>query len=256
MHSLNAIRLPCASELLDLWDAGDGASPAQRALLLVASAWPDECALDARPLGFINARLLQLRAALFGPVITCLANCASCHAELESRVPIDALLALGRKPSGGPHAFAATLDIDDGTRVAVRIPCIGDLLSLDGARGESGAALLARIVDPVTVGGTDEGGERCDPERLTPDACRQIERWVADADPLGVIHLSLRCPECSASWREPLHVVDLLWIELSHHASRLLREIARLAQAFGWSEADLLGMPVQRRLRYLALLES
>ncbi|NVH74218.1 hypothetical protein FSB08_17090 [Paraburkholderia sp. JPY432] len=260
MHPLHPLRLPDSSELLDLWDAGERASPARRALLLVGSAWPGEPALELRPLGFVNARLLALRAALFGPMLECLADCAQCGAVTESSVPVDALLALASEGDDVPGA-ASTLDVGDGVRVAVRKPCTADLLALDGAADQaaaSGEALLARLLtlESAPAAASDVPARSIDPEVLSPGARECVERWVADADPLGFIRLALRCPVCAASWREPLHVVDLLWAEVSHYAARLLRDVARLAHAFGWSEADLLRMPAQRRLRYLALLES
>lgn len=258
MHPLQSMRLPGASGLLDLWDAGEQATPARRALLLVRSAWPDESALETRPLGFVNARLLRLRAALFGPTLAFLADCAACGAVAESSVPIDALLALGRDDGGETDdaigGASVMLDLNDGTCVAVRVPCIGDLLALDATPGDAGAALLARIAAPATDAAASFAGPTA--ASLPPHARAQIEDWVSDADPLGFIQLALRCPVCAVTWREPLHVVDILWAELGHQAARVLCDVARLAHAFGWSEDDVLRMPALRRQRYLALLPS
>lgn len=264
--------------LLDAWDDGEHLSPARRALLLLGamngasglrnsegSRVDDE---DAAywPLGLVNARLLALRVGLFGETLTCLADCTRCGAVVESDVPIDTLLAMDRS-----RADAASRDLPNarrmidlnGTPVAVRAPCIGDLLALSERKGAQdsidapGAALLARLVRLAEPQSSSSGnGDDAWSAVLSGDARRQIEQCVAELDPLGFIELSLACPECGHPWQEPLHVVDLVWAEIDALASRLLREVAQLAHSFGWSERDILHMPPMRRRRYLELLAS
>ena len=81
-----------------------------------------------------------------------------------------------------------------------------------------------------------------------------LERTVLEHDPLAQIELSVTCPSCGLEGREPLHAIDFVWAEVSAWAERLLGEVARLAQAFGWSERDILQLSNQRRRRYLELL--
>jgi hypothetical protein len=263
------------THLLDAWDDGECLSPARRALLLLALAWPD-MSLEARgmerwPLGRVNARLLTLRAGLFGGTLVCLADCAVCGAVVESELSIDALLEMGGHAEADADAMDAMderrmIEVD-GMRLAVRAPCIADLLALSelseaGVASMPGAALLARLVDaPSASGRDDDNGDGDDdngplPAALPSSTRMRIEQCVAELDPLAYIELSLACPECGHPWHEPLHVVDMLWTEIGAFATRLLHEVAQLAHAFGWSEREILHMPSTRRRRYLELLGS
>src|SRR5688572_24542259 len=112
---MRGMRMPSAAALLDAWDAGCHATGARRALLLArlapsharASASgdsdsaadtvgspdappdtgpPSDTDLAHLPLGHIAARVLALRAALFGPALASLADCPRCGTVVESQV--------------------------------------------------------------------------------------------------------------------------------------------------------------------------
>jgi hypothetical protein len=48
----------------------------------------------------------------------------------------------------------------------------------------------------------------------------------------------------------------LFFFELSGRAKRLLRDVHQLARAYGWSEAAIVSLPLDRRLAYLLLVEE
>jgi hypothetical protein len=81
-----------------------------------------------------------------------------------------------------------------------------------------------------------------------------IEARLAEADPASDLKVALRCPECGHAWEVSFDIAEFLWDEVSSRARRLLRETHRLALAYGWSEAEILGLSDFRRRSYLELL--
>ncbi|MGZ5265901.1 MAG: hypothetical protein ACXWCC_03860 [Caldimonas sp.] len=83
-----------------------------------------------------------------------------------------------------------------------------------------------------------------------------LDAALADADPARELQLDLTCPACATTRR---HVVDLeaqLLGSFAGKQGRWLRQIARLAQAFHWPEAEIARMPQWRRDFYLARLDG
>ncbi|MEK4035894.1 hypothetical protein WOC76_19935 [Methylocystis sp. IM3] len=229
------------SELLDVCDLGDGSSPAGRAVLLLdaADARDDDADGDPRdwPLGLVNGALLRLRAQVFGPRLEVLANCPQCAAICESALDCLAIAASAPRRSG-PFLLAYREEL-----IGYRLPTPADVMAAADCAATPAHALARRILldsDAVDA----------------PGLAGALALAVAEADPLAQIELALHCPECAARWTEPLHVIDILWAELRNFATRLTIDIARLAQAFGWREADILAMSPRRRQRYLALLPT
>lgn len=229
------MRTPAASEIVDLADAGSGLSPLRRALCLAQAAWPEAGDPAGWSMGLLNARLLELRMALFGPRLVCLANCPRCEAVAETEIVIRQLLA------GADDMRPASPIETDGGVVTWRAPTPADVLQLADQSADLGQALLARVADAPA---------------WTPALRATVEQRIAEHDPLAQIDLVLDCPACGARWSEPLHVIDVLWTELCALADRLVSEVVHLAHAFGWAEADVLAMSAQRRQRYLSRLAA
>lgn len=243
---------PDASYLIDAWEEGDRASPAQRALLLLGTMRPesrDELAI--MPLGWIAGQLLRLRAALLGPTLVCLTNCRQCDGVLETSVDIadlTALAALDPAAALGPRSMRIE---QDGYLVDFRLPSCADLLRLQGELPSAAERLAHDLIERAV-----KGDAALAPADL-PAACHAaIERAVLEHDPLAQIELSLGCPSCGFQGLEILQAIDFVWAEVAAWAQRLIGDVARLAQAFGWREADILQMSAQRRRRYLDLLPS
>jgi len=76
------------------------------------------------------------------------------------------------------------------------------------------------------------------------------------ADPNADLLLNMVCPECSGQWSVGFDVPGYLWMEVRTWARRTFREVAVLAQAFGWSEAEIMAMSPSRRGDYLDLLSA
>jgi hypothetical protein len=244
-----SLRTPSATEVLDAWDAGHRGSAAERALLLLRTVRTEPLEqLSAMPLGWVAAELLQLRAALFGPALDCLASCRRCRAAVEARVEVGRLTALAGPGDAGRKL--RTLKVGN-WRVDYRIPSCDDLLALRGdpraAAGELAQGLIARA---------SQAGRTVLATTLSPEILSAVEREILKHDPLSRIEIGLACPSCSATWSETLDVFEFVWTEVAALAQRLAGQVARLAFAFGWHERDILTMPEERRRRYLELIPA
>ncbi|HTB80757.1 MAG TPA: hypothetical protein VK717_07710 [Opitutaceae bacterium] len=161
-----------------------------------------------------------------------------CRELLEVPLAIAALTALHDE-----HAAQKNLAMPgDGTATSTLRRPTGDDLRRWRAAGES-IAHHAMLRDLVLAGETP-----ADPDPLT----EALEAF----DPLLAFTLSLTCPSCG---RSADHLVDLEALALARLQARqtlLLREIHRLAGAYGWTESEILAVPAARRVRYLELVEA
>ena len=63
----------------------------------------------------------------------------------------------------------------------------------------------------------------------------------------------VRCP-CGSEWVDELDIRTVVWSDLTEWVGRTLTEVHQLAQAYGWSEAEILAMSGWRRRWYLEAL--
>ena len=189
-------------------------------------------------LGQVNATLFEIRVGLLGGELECLADCQACGAVVSSELDVGRI----RAAHGSPTAAMPVVD-RDGRHRHVRLPTAADLAAVESLVDGRGADLVRAIV-------VDAG------DAMPDVAVEQLQQFVLQRDPLAYVELALACPDCGHRWNAALHAIDVLWSELEVLAMRLLREVARLAQAFGWREADILAMTPRRRDAYLAMVAS
>ena len=89
------------------------------------------------------------------------------------------------------------------------------------------------------------------PVDMPEEAARQIDALIEEREAAGELACRLTCPDCGADWTEYLDVAAHLWAEIEAAAHRLLHEVAEIAAAFGWSEAEIMAMSEARRAAYL-----
>lgn len=227
-------------ETLALWEAlASTTSVARGASVLVALGAAAGLADAVRmPLATAaRAALGELRERA-GPQVQTVLTCPDCGAVLDVPLRLDDLLdATGDLPEGA----AAGLVTVDG--VVVRGPTTEDLLVALASEDPS-AALRGRCVTwPAGVGAT------------TADPAVQ-ERVSAAAEELaGASALAVRldCPDCGGDVAAEVDAVALLADRVADEVRDLLADVAELAMAFGWSEADVLQLSDARRHAYLDL---
>ena len=213
-----------------------------RALLLLGAAHPDEPpgALAALPLGRRDASLLRLRERTLGPTLEIETRCPACHERLELAVPSADLRAVSPQSDPAPIRLG-----HDAVEVTFRLPTSRDLLDARDADD---------LLDRCVLEARDASGQ---PVGDLPSEVRAaLAEAMAEADPLAEIDLAMTCVACGHAWSEVLDVASFVWAEFEAWAPRLLRDVHRLASAYGWAERDVLAMSAWRRGQYLRLLDS
>jgi len=233
------MRTPSESDLLSLWEEGQVRHPIDRALLLCAWARPDIAAdrFARLPLGLVNASLLKMRAALFGPRVELQVECEHCGETLDIPLAIDELLAgqaepddIGEIEVGGFH---------------FRLPASRDLATIAYELDPEAAAL--RLLEACCVARPADAP-------VTVELLAEADPCLEAADPLAELTLSVTCAACGSASEVPLEAGALLWDDIQVYARALLAQVHALASAYGWTEEEILALPPRRRTAYLNLV--
>jgi len=228
--------------LLAVWENGLRRHPIDRALLLFAlaepGAPPEELA-DV-PLGRRNAALMALYRARFGTRLAAWADCPGCGERMEFAIDTDEL---PPPPQGGPEMIDAA-----GRRF--RRPTSRDLAQLSGEPDPEAAAQRLLRECAETPDALPQDGESLG------RVLESVETMMETADPWADLTLAMRCPACGQDDAAVLDIAGILWEEIDSHAQRLLDDVHALAQAYGWSEPEVLALSEPRRAAYLARVQS
>lgn len=254
-----------ATDMLRLWEIGEGLTGVERAVALLHVGLPNARLDDLYDLGIgqRDALLFQLRERTFGPTLRCCTECPRCASRLEIQLPTSAL----RVTSDTEDADEVGVD-GDGLfthqsgewRIRFRVPNSRDLAAVAAVASEEEGMqeLVGRCVAQVQrVGaGEDETVENVDVAALPPAVLSAVSSELARRDPQAVLTMSLRCAACGHAWKSVFDIGSFFYTEVSAQAQRLAREICVLARAFGWSERDILAMSARRRQLYLQEAEA
>jgi hypothetical protein len=241
------MRTLSAHDLLRIWEVGEDQHPLDRALTILATACPDLTwdDLAALSIGERDARLLAIRERTYGPRLEGFVECPRCSESLEFDVRVADLRAT--EPAAGERALELA---SDGIELRFRLPDSRDLAAVMGC-GDLAAAhdlLIQRCVLEARREGKPLSGSE-----LPAEVAAEISRSMSEHDPQAEVLLDLSCPSCHNRWQALFDIVTFFWTELSAQAQRLLREVHSLARAYGWREADILGMSARRRQFYLEM---
>lgn len=171
------------------------------------------------------------------------ANCGSCGERFDFSVNRSDLPVKG---AGEGYPFAAVETSLGPCRF--RVPTGTDQEMLAGLDDEDEA--LRCLVERCLVALPD--GYRGTAAAFTPGDVARIEAALEDVAPELAVTVQAACPACGAS-----HVIDVdPYVALSLHAGGgLLHEIHLLAATYHWGEAEILALPLDRRRRYLDLID-
>jgi uncharacterized protein (UPF0212 family) len=241
------MRALSASELLSAWEQGQAQPPVQQALRLLAAACPEMTseALARLSIGQRDASLLTLREWTFGPQLVGLANCPHCNERLELTFNIADIRASPKNEPEEVHSLSVAESV-----VRWRLPNSLDAMAMSGSHDvdEARKLLLARCV--LTV---QQGSEERSTDQLPPEIANAVVQQMAEADPQADVQLALACPACGHAWQAAFDIISFFWSEINAWAYRTLREVHTLAQAYGWTERDILALSPQRQQFYLEM---
>jgi hypothetical protein len=239
------VRSLSASRLLDVWEAGQALGTPARAVAVLAAALPDRspAELAALPLGDCDAALLAFHEHSFGPIAEGLATCPGCGDSVEVTLDLRQLHADAVDAGPGPWELRW-----DELTLVFRLPCPADLALAERAGDPASArrqiarrCVLAVLREQDTVSF----------DALPEAALAALAARMAELDPQADLELELRCPACDRTWDAILDIAGFVWARLAAAARRLAGDVALLARAYGWREADILGMSAWRRQLYL-----
>jgi len=241
---------------LDAWEQGLGRPSVWQAAVLLAAVCPGVPieALAQLSIGQRDAILLALRERVFGSAFTGLARCPACSEQLE--------LTLNTADIQVAEATAVTPEtiqpqiwtlVVDGYEVLFRLPNSYDLVQLPAQVDPLAARkqLLQHCILNVSHHNAVDA-------LVQPPAnvVEQVVEQMGYVDPQGNMEMALACPFCEHSWIVPFDIASFFWVELHHWALRMLHETHLLAQAYGWSEYDILKLSPRRRHYYLNMVKG
>jgi hypothetical protein len=184
----------------------------------------------------VNAGLLQLRAALFGPQLEFELACAHCDEALAMQVTTDQLL-----------ADAQALEPDAAIDVALcrfRLPDSRDMAAVAGQPDTDRAATL--LLERCCL-------HRPDGAPALRDLLHDAEERLDAADPLADPRLVVTCHACGQHTDAAIDAGAIVWSDIQRHARQLLEQVHLLARSYGWTEGEVLALGPARRMAYLDL---
>lgn len=235
-----------AADLIESWEQGKAISLPSRGASLLTLLGVGPSAQAHLSVGQRDELLMELRRHVLGSQVDGVMDCPACQEQLELSFGIDDVLA---KPPGDP---GENLDLTiDGCVLRARPPKASDLLIIEGA----GAAtdLRMALIEKCVL--ESKQGDLVLPVRELPEAVlTRLAETLAEADPQADVHFEVQCPACGHSWTAIFDILSYFWSELEVWARRVLFEVHTLASAYGWREAEILGMSGWRRAQYLELV--
>jgi hypothetical protein len=244
VHTLNAAALFAA------WESGLPQGPVQRALTLLAIAWPERSIDDWAHaiIGERDEHLLRIRDEVFGPTIEAIIACAACGERLDISFTSQSIRV---EPAQLPDRNRRFSMAAAGYEVSFRLPNSADLITaLESGQNNGSEILLKRCVE------ASRKDKPIDPLRLPPFVLKLLNERMAAADPQAQVLVDLLCPACEHRRSVVFDILSYLWSEIDDWARRLLTEVHALASAYGWSEAEILSLSARRRQLYLQMIEG
>ncbi|MCP3868840.1 MAG: hypothetical protein GY703_12225 [Gammaproteobacteria bacterium] len=232
--------------LVELWEQGCYLGPIDQAIRVI-------CAVDlslsdrqvrSLPLAQRDRMLLDIRSRLFGDLCTCTDRCPHCAVVSEFEFSIHDLL----EQTKDQEKAEILVHLED-YKVAIKAPTsldVEQVLSSSKTDVTRTSALLSRCIVSVTRAGAAVSADQL-PEALT----EPLVQAMVEAQELADIRFGLTCGECGTGWSAPFDITRFLWDEIDYLARRLLHEVHRLASVYGWTDRDILLIPLRRRAFYL-----
>ena len=222
----------------------------RKTLRLLSEAYPggDMKSVGHLSIGDRDARLLQMREWMFGPLLRIIANCPQCREMIEWESNIDNFKLQPVLPELNVRTF--TLE-KDGYHIRFRLPDTYDISkAINDPSYLSDQNKLIR--DCILEKSRD--GEKFEGYDLPEAVWNALDDRMGKEDPQADIRMDIKCPACSHHWEASFDITGYIWAEIENWAHRVMREVVLLARSFGWAEKDILQMSPMRRQLYIQML--
>lgn len=235
-------------DLLTVWEGARQARPSKRTLTLLKSVLQENGKSIANwTIGESDAFLLKLQRSLFGTHLNGSSFCPACAAEIEMSIEVESLLA-----TCGPSSKSYRVTYGKPPLIiSFRLPTLYDIQQLPV---DEEPTVLRRLIAERCVQNVEGKGRKISNKLLSDEAISAVSQAMSREDPQADIVLNLQCPECNHTWQNTFDIADFIWREISSKARRLLYQIHHLAQAYGWTESEILSLSEARRQTYLDLV--
>ncbi len=239
-----------ATGLLNIWERGSSATLVERALLILSEARPEVSWDDLAGLsiGARDSMLLRFYEETFGSSIQALCDCPGCGGITESSIDVGEILHTARVEE--ENRISLTWEDYD---VRFRLPDSRDLAALLPVEDKALAA--KRLFERCLIDARRDG-KAILPDSLPPGLADYVSDRIARAEPQSDVELEMTCPVCQHSWVSAFDIAAFFWSVISTWAQSLLRDVHKLALAYGWSEEAILAMSAARRQAYLEMISS
>jgi hypothetical protein len=246
-----------------MWDRGGSCDSVGHALLLLRFSQEargdvvDEH-LAATQVGHSNVHLLELCRCLLGlSRLSAVADCPKCGKMLDTSIAIDPLLQCLRMNERDQSATTTGASIEamvGDFEFSLRVAELSDL----HAAARAGNTLRARraLLDRCVRSVKRESLSPLTIEDVPPDVLDAVSEQLSRHDPVAELNVAIKCPECSHPFEAGLDPAAFAWSALESMARRLQTEVVTLAEAFGWTESEVLALTPRRRQTYLNLLSD
>ncbi|SMY06271.1 hypothetical protein [Flavimaricola marinus] len=220
-HGLTPQKLPDPA-LMALFDRAEGAPLAERRLALAAAFLPGDADVPSLGVGDAERLFWHAKCALFGPRAPAQFACDGCGEMIGFAVPEGFDL---------PARVAPVARVAyNGVTYEIACPTLEGL-------GQGGVAAL------------------CPDAPWSDPAFRAKAAEALDAaDPAIDVVFDVTCADCGAENPRAFDAAAFLWADLEAFAAGVFAQVAILARAFGWSEAETLALSPARRARYVGMV--
>jgi hypothetical protein len=240
------------SDLVEMWEQGCNRPTVARALLLLSRCGPKRSGpeVSALSIGQRNQALLGVHERMFGDRLECRVACPECGDELEFELDSRALASDGYVDA----ALDAVYELrEEDVEIQFRVLDSHNLAAASRCTSVEHAR-------QVLVGRSVLSARRANLELAAEDLPASTVAALADelerVDPSIVWRLSLTCDGCGSAWSTSLDLVAYVWKKVASRAGQALSDVHELASAYGWSEAQVLGLSDARRQAYLGLVRG
>jgi hypothetical protein len=225
--------------LLSIWEQGMQRHPIDRALLLLSLARPEAPAeqLADLPLGTCNAALMALQRACFSARLPAWLDCLACGERMEFELDAAQLPPTDTAPVDSVEV--------DGHRFAC--PTSRHLARLARRNDDAQSGARQLLLDCA-----QDADALPREQAALAELLQHAESAIEAADPWVNIAIEVRCPACDGQDLADFDIAAYLWHQIEQRARQLLGDIHLLAQAYGWTEPDILALSETRRAAYLA----
>jgi len=199
-------------------------------------------------IGERNLLLLFFRKLLMGDKIQCFVSCTDCGKDMSFEISIDFLLQEKKfKPQ-----VECTIRIDN---ITFKIRPITTADEETASLMQQNSSLLSTKVEHIIRNCIISSSPSIPSDyTLSDDFINIISSKLSEIDPLADIVFDLECPHCQYVFKSHFIVDDFVFQELYSRCAQFEGEVHWLAFNYHWSEEAILSLPINKRKRYVELI--